>query len=97
MHDILAERGVDEARMVLEDQAKTTKGNFRNAAAMIDPADPVVVITSHYHMDRAVKTARAAGFTNILRLPAPSSLPDFGVNVMWEVVMELNELTLKKN
>ena len=63
---------------------------------MIDPAAPVVLISSNYHMDRAVRTARNAGFTKILRMPAPSSFLYFGANVMGEVILELNELTLRK-
>lgn len=95
MHEILAERGVTDDRMILEDQAESTKDNFRNTAQIIDPAEPVVLISSNYHMDRAVQTAKSAGFSDILRLPAPSSCLSYGANVMYEVVLELNELTLK--
>ncbi|MBR4165228.1 MAG: YdcF family protein, partial [Lachnospiraceae bacterium] len=83
-------------KMVLEDQAKTTRDNFRNTAGILEPDVPVVLISSNYHMDRAVQTARSAGFTHIIRRPAPSSFRLYGANVMWEAVMELNELTLKR-
>ena len=96
MHDLLAERGMAEDRMVLEDRAETTKENFRNTVKMTDPGEPVVLISSDYHMDRAVQTAKSAGFASVLRLPAPSSFVSFGANVMWEVILELNELTLKQ-
>ena len=92
MKEILAEHGATEDRMVLEDQAETTKENFSNTAQLIDPGEPVVLISSNYHMDRAVRTARNAGFTDVLRLPAPSSFLCYGANVMWEVILELNEL-----
>lgn len=95
MHEILAECGVTDDRMILEDQAESTKDNFRSTAQIIDPAEPVVLISSNYHMDRAVQTAKSAGFSDILRLPAPSSCLSYGANVMYEVVLELNELTLK--
>ena len=97
MHDILVEWGMDENRLRLEDQARSTKENFRNAAEMIDPEEPITLITSDYHMDRAVTTAKKAGFTDIRRLPASSSRICFGVNVMWEVILELNELTPRQN
>ena len=90
MRDLLTELGVPQDKMILEDRAGTTKENFRNTAAMIDPARPVVLISSNYHMDRAVRTAEAAGFTNILRLPAPSQFLCYGANIMWEIVLELN-------
>ena len=96
MRDILIEHGVADERMTLEDKAETTKENFRNTAKMIDPGKPVVLISSNYHMDRAVRTAESAGFSNVLRLPAPSSFSSYGANVMYEVVLDLNELTLKK-
>ena len=63
---------------------------------MIDPRKPVVLISSDYHMDRAVRTAESAGFSDVLRLPAPSSFRNCGVNILSEVILELNELTLKK-
>ena len=63
---------------------------------MTDPNEPVVLITSDYHMDRAVQTAAGAGFTRVMRLPAPSSPVHFGANVLWEAILELNELTLKQ-
>ena len=96
MRDILAERGVPEERMLLEDLSENTKDNFRNTAQIIDPAAPVVLISSGYHMDRAVQTAESAGFSNVLRLPAPSSFLSYGADVISEVMLELNELTFKK-
>lgn len=95
MREMLVARGVAEDRLILEDQAKDTRANFRNTAQLIRPDGPVVLISSDYHMDRAVRTARAAGFSEILRLPAPSSRLQFVANAMWEVIAELNELTLK--
>ena len=90
MRDLLAELGVPQEKMILEDKAGTTKENFRNTAQMVDPGRPIVLISSNYHMDRAVLTAKSAGFTDILRLPAPSQFLYYGANVMWEIILELN-------
>ena len=65
-------------------------------AGLIDPREPVVLISSDYHMDRAVRTAESAGFSNVLRLPAPSSFRNYGANMLSEVILELNELTMRK-
>ncbi|MCR5089700.1 MAG: YdcF family protein [Oscillospiraceae bacterium] len=92
MKELLAERGVSEESLILEDRAESTRQNFKNAAEIIDPAEPVVLVSSNYHMDRAVSIAREAGFTGVMRLPAPSDPLRYGANVMWEVVLELNEL-----
>lgn len=96
MRDLLAQRGVKEDRMLLEDQAETTRENFRNTARLVDPSRPIVLISSNYHMDRAAQTAKSAGFTHILRLPAPSSLLGIGANVTCEIVLELDALAFRR-
>ena len=96
MHDILLVRGITEDRMILEDKADTTVTNFKNTAMLIGTNEPIVIVTSNYHMDRAVQTAENAGFSNILRLPAPSSVITFGPNLMAEVVAELGGLLIKQ-
>lgn len=92
MKDLLIERGVSEDRMILEDRAEITIDNFRNTAQIIDPAEPVVLISSDYHMDRAVRTAEDAGFTDIIRRPAPSSAIEYPANIIWEVLQEIIRL-----
>ena len=93
MRDVLAERGVREDRLILEDQAQTTKENFSNIAAIVSAANPVVMISSDYHMDRAVRNASENGFSHVMRLPAPSGFFAYGANMLSEVVLDLNDLT----
>lgn len=54
MRDILTKWGVSADRLILEDRAQNTQENFGNIAVMIPPEEPVVMISSDYHMDRAV-------------------------------------------
>ena len=54
-----------------------------------------MLISSDYHMDRAVQTAKDAGFSRILRLPAPSDFLSYGANLMSEVVLDLDALSRK--
>ena len=96
MHDLLLERGIPENRIRLEDQSSDTRENFRNAARFLEPSQPVVLITSNYHMDRAVRIAQGVGFKNCLRLPAPSSFLAYGSNVMSEIVLNVNDLIRKR-
>ena len=93
MRELLVERGVSEKQMILEDQAETTKDNFANAAKLVDPSLPIVLITSNYHVDRAVTTAKKAGFKKVMRLPAPADFLTFGSNMLWEVILDVNEMT----
>ena len=86
MYELLAERGVPAEAMDLEDQAASTEENFANTAAMVDPEKPIVLITSNYHMNRAVRMAEKAGFARILRQPAASDFLSYGASLMWEVI-----------
>ncbi len=63
---------------------------------MLHKINAVVLISSNYHMDRAVQTAKSASFSNILRAPAPSSFLSYAANVLYELVLEVNELTLHR-
>ena len=92
MHDILTERNVPEDKLILEGQAQTTKENFGNIAGMISAEEPVVMISSNYHMDRAVRNASESGFSHMMRLPAPSGFFAYGANMLSEVVLDLNDL-----
>ena len=92
MRDILIQQGVPEDRLILEDQAQTTKENFSNIAGIISAEAPVVIISSNYHMDRAVRDASEGGFSRIMRLPAPSGFFAYGANMLSEVVLDLNDL-----
>ena len=95
MRGILTEKGVPEDRLLLEDRAESTKDNFRNIAEMISKDDPVVMISSNYHMDRAVRIAGEEGFTRVMRLPSPSGFLAGGANVLSEVILDLDDLTKK--
>jgi uncharacterized SAM-binding protein YcdF (DUF218 family) len=92
MAELLMAQGIPEERLYWEDKARTTVENFTNSALMIDPGEPVVLITSNYHMARSVRYAQNAGFTNILRLPAPSDLMTYGASLMWEMMSTLDSL-----
>jgi len=95
MRDLLAEKGVPDSRLILEDRAVSTKENFRNIIGMISKDEPVVMISSNYHMDRAVRIAAAEGFSGVMRLPAPSGFWAYGANMLSEVVLDLNDLIKK--
>ena len=91
MRDILAEKGVPDSRLMLEDRAESTKENFRNILGMVSADEPVVMISSNYHMDRAVRIAESEGFSRVMRLPAPSGFWAYGANMLSEVVLDLND------
>ena len=89
MYDLLLERGVAPDRMILEEESENTEENLAAAAKLIPTGAPVMLITSGYHMDRAAKAAKKAGFQQIARLPAPSDPVSYGADMLWEVSLEI--------
>ena len=76
-------RGVPLARIISQNIA---------AIEGFSKDDPVVMISSNYHMDRAVRNAADAGFSNVMRLPAPSGILAYGANMLSEVVLDINAI-----
>ena len=65
IRDELQKRGVDPARILMEDRSTATVENLQNAKAlMTSPDAPAGIITNNYHVWRAVHLARKAGLTN---------------------------------
>lgn len=64
MAGMLEERGVPRGAMLQEAQSQDTMGNMRCAAGLLGGAKGkrVLVVTSDYHLRRAVMTAKRAGF-----------------------------------
>ena len=78
--------------MIIEDKARTTQENFRYSLKFANADDKVILITSGYHMDRAFHIARKAGFSNVYRMPATSLSVTYAANVMWEALVEFDQL-----
>ena len=64
MFDLLIKEGVPQAAIVKENESQDTIGNMRFAAKKLGGAKGkrALVVTSDYHVRRAVMTARRAGF-----------------------------------
>ncbi|MBR6027982.1 MAG: YdcF family protein [Clostridia bacterium] len=64
MRDYLLERGVPEHRVLADIDSFNTRENLRNAAALLGKNAPeqVLVVTSDYHLPRALSLAEEEGF-----------------------------------
>ena len=75
MYEALVARGIAPERLIREEQSTSTEENIRLAMAfMDDPGDSVVITTTHYHVYRAMMTARAAGLENVSGNGAPCAV-----------------------
>ncbi len=62
MARMLTALGVPKEALILENQSQDTMENCRNAAKLLDAKKRVLVVTSDYHLRRAVMTAKRVGF-----------------------------------
>ena len=61
MTELLLAEGVPEDAIRIEGESRTTVENFCNAYALLGGKTRVVIVTSDYHVRRAVKTAKRVG------------------------------------
>ena len=61
MRDWLLERGVPADDVLAEMDSRNTRQNLENAAALFAPETSVTVVTSDYHLPRALAMARDTG------------------------------------
>ncbi len=71
MKNYLVKKGISGDRIITENKAADTGENLEFSKNIIGDTDrSTVIVTSDFHMYRAVKTAEQTGFTRISGLPA---------------------------
>ena len=76
IRDELVRRGVDPARILLEDKSTNTWENMTFSKALIDrDAAAVGIVTNNYHIWRSMRLARRAGLTNVHGIAAEYTGP----------------------
>ena len=90
IREILIENGISDARILLEDQSKTTLENFLNARALLEKRDMqakrIAFLSSEFHLLRAGCIGRIAG-VDASSLPAPSPKAQRFKNSLREAVV----------
>lgn len=73
MSNYLKSKGINEARIRIEDQSRNTSENIANSSKLIKGKDStVVIVTNGFHVFRSVSIARKYGFQMVQGLAAPS-------------------------
>lgn len=74
MYDYLVKRGIEPGRIVLEDKSVNTEQNIRFSKDFLQAdADKVGIVSNNFHVFRAVKLAKAAGYRNVVGIAAPAT------------------------
>jgi uncharacterized SAM-binding protein YcdF (DUF218 family) len=78
---LLIENKIDKERILLEEQSKNTRENLKLSNELYNLSDKnIVLVTSDYHMFRALSVAKKLKYTNVSGLPSRSqrtALPAF--------------------
>ena len=73
MKEYLVKKGVDEKRIIMEDQSRNTTGNIQNSMKLIDYNKKVGIVTNNFHLYRAMSIAKKQGIKNIYGISAYST------------------------
>ena len=68
---VFLDHGLDEARLTFESRSRNTAENARNAFDLVAPSTDQhwVLVTSAFHMTRAMRSFEAAGWQNVTAYP----------------------------
>lgn len=88
---ILTDLGLDPARVELEGQSRNTAENAALSMALADPQDGEVwvLVTSAFHMPRAMRSFAAAGWDGILPWPVDHRAERFADGIRWDLTQHL--------
>ena len=71
----LIQMGLEENRILIEDESTDTVENFRNSKELIPEGSSVGIVTNGFHLYRSELIASALGYENISGVPAETLFP----------------------
>jgi uncharacterized SAM-binding protein YcdF (DUF218 family) len=91
---VLLALGVPAARLLVEDRSRSTAENAAFSLPLAKGVGPGrwVLVTSAFHMPRAVATFCAAGWTGLV--PWPTDYRSAGGGIDWDLTGHLDQLNL---
>lgn len=76
IRNTLVKMGLDESRILIEDESRDTEENIRNSYELIpDKESEVGVVTNSFHIWRAMEIAKSQGHENVSGVPAKTLMP----------------------
>lgn len=72
MYNWLTEHGIASSRLILEECSTSTEENLKFSAAFLDKTAPVGILTSNFHVYRALRLAKKQGYAKPCGIPAKS-------------------------
>ena len=83
---IFAGQGIASERLLFEGAARNTAENARASYAMVKPQpdEKWVLVTSAFHMPRAIRSFEAVGWTEILPVPVDFRTRERSLSIGWD-------------
>ncbi len=96
MKDYLVARGIDENRILMEDQSTSTSENLQYCSSLYEDlsGSSVGIVTSNFHIFRALSIAKKCGYTDIYGIPADSVVLYLPNNMIRESIGILKDFLL---
>ena len=97
MKRILIRNGIDKSRIFEESNAKSTMENFKFSNELYNLQDKnVIVVSSDYHMFRALSMARKLNYKNVSGLPSKSQFSVLPVYLLREYAAVVYYILLRR-
>lgn len=96
MKDYLIGRGIDESRILMEDQSTNTSENLQFSSQLYEDlsGSRVGIVSSNFHIFRALAIAKKCGYTDITGIPADSVMLYLPNNMIRESVGIMKDLLM---
>lgn len=96
MKDYLIGRGIDESRILMEDQSTNTSENLQFSSQLYEgvAGSRVGIVSSNFHIFRALAIAKKCGYTDVTGIPADSVMLYLPNNMIRESVGILKDLLM---
>jgi uncharacterized SAM-binding protein YcdF (DUF218 family) len=96
MKDYLIGRGIDESRILMEDQSTNTSENLQFSSQLYEDlsGSRVGIVSSNFHIFRALAIAKKCGYTDVTGIPADSVMLYLPNNMIRETVGLLKDFLM---
>lgn len=91
---IFLSQGLDPDRLLFEDQSRNTAENARLSLSLANPApdEAWVLVTSAFHMPRAMRSFEAAGWAGVVPYPVDYRTRGFADGIGWNLMHNIDVL-----
>lgn len=92
MRQYLANAGISDERILMEDKSTSTRENLMFSSSLLDKEnDRVVIVSNNFHMFRALRLAKKQGYQNVEGLAASAVMALVPNNLLREFLCVLYE------